>query len=295
MSGRADRRITQEDLWRQLALIAASHPAERAVGLVLPCLGNFHDVDRVWIVRYNEPLTHFWNTHEWTRGNVSEHLEDLQAASVDMIRWMQKPLIAGRIVPNPDTELLPRQARAYQAELRRQRIRSSINVPLHHEGRLRGIFGYDMVRRKMEWSAAAQSFLTEIAAYIAALLYSRHGDVPAPAAEPSPRVLHIRSGGVVFSVDRDDLVLIEADGDYTHLHFASRPRCTELRSLKSWESQLPEEEFLRISQRHLIRNSRIHRLDRSTAEGWKLHLQHWSEPLAVGRAYRHRVRQHLGF
>ncbi|MFD0892077.1 GAF domain-containing DNA-binding protein [Luteolibacter ambystomatis] len=282
-------------LWRQLALIAASHPAEPAVDLALSCLGSCHRVDRVWIVRYNEPLTHFWNTHEWTRDGVSQHVEDLQAASVDMIRWMQKPLMAGKIVPNPDTELLPRQARAYQAELRRQRIRSSINVPLHHEGRLRGIFGYDMVRRKVAWSASMQACLTDAAAYVAALLYSRGGDVPAPASQPSPRVLHIRSGGIVVSVERDDLVLIEADGDYTHLHFASRPRFTELRSLKSWESQLPEEEFLRISQRHLIRRARIRRLDRSAADGWRLHLHDWSLPLAVGRTYRHRVRQHLGF
>ena len=92
-----------------------------------------------------------------------------------------------------------------------------------------------------------------------------------------------------------DLVLIEADGDYTHLHFASRPRCTELRSLKSWETQLPEEEFLRVSQRHLIRNARIQRLDRSTASGWKVHLHDLPEPLPVGRTYRHRVRQVLGF
>jgi len=261
----------------------------------MACVGAFHDVDRVWIVRYNDSLTHFWNTHEWTRDGVSQHVEDLQGASVDMIRWMQKSLIAGKIVPNPDTELLPRQARAYQAELRRQRIRSSINVPLHHKGRLRGIFGYDMVRRKVAWSAAAQDFLTEAAMYVAALLYARCGDVPAPAAQPSPKVLHIRNGGVVLSVNRDDLVLIEADGDYTHLHFVNRPRFTELRSLKSWESQLPEEEFLRVSQRHLVRRARIRKLDRSTADGWRLHLHDWTHPLTVGRTYRHRVRQHLGF
>ncbi|BCU75465.1 hypothetical protein llg_01800 [Luteolibacter sp. LG18] len=276
-------------------MIAAGHPAEEAVDLALACLGKGHGADRAWIVRYNDELTHFWNTHEWAVNGVTQHVDDLQAASVDMIRWMQKSLASGKVVANPDTELLPRQARAFQSELRRQAIRSSINVPLLHEGRLRGIFGYDMVRRKCTWSSGMESVLTETAGYLSALLYGRGGDVPVPLVEPSTNLLHVRAAGVVIALDRRDLVLIEADGDYTHLHFANRPRCTELRSLKSWESQLPEEEFLRVSQRHLIRNARIQRLDRSTASGWKVHLHDWPEPLPVGRTYRHRVRQVLGF
>lgn len=285
------------DLWYQLALLAANYPADEAVNLALGCLGRHHDADRVWVVRYNDELTHFWNTHEWARDGISEHVEDLQAASVDVIRWMHRQFLKGKIVPNPDSETLPRQARGYQAELRRQHILSSINVPLYHAGKLHGIFGYDMVRRHQAWDADLMAFLTEAARYFAGLLYSRPagGQAASPPVHPSPRTLYIRTGDAVLAVDRGDLILIEADGDYTHLHFSNRHHCTELRSLKSWESQLPEAEFIRISQRHIVHNGRIRRLDRSTASGWLLHLHDWPEPLGVGRAYRHRIRQHLGF
>lgn len=296
MPGLPRTRAASHRLWRELALLAACHPAETAVNLALASMGRTHDVDRVWIVRYNDELTHLWNTHEWSRDSITPHVEDLQGASVDFIRWLHGKLLAGETVPVFDIEDLPRQARGFQAELRRQKIRSSINVPLFHEGKLRGIFGYDMVRGLGKWTKPRIAFATEAGAYIAGLLYgSRGSGSSAPPVHPSPRIIHIHSGGEVVAVNRDELILIEADGDYTHLHFTNRHAYTELRSLKSWETLLPEAEFLRVSQRHLIHHACIQRLDRSSALGWRLHLHGWPEPLAVGRAYRHRVRQHLGF
>jgi hypothetical protein len=296
MSGSARRSISRSQLWQQLALLAAAHPPELAVNHALAWLGSAHRADRVWIVRYNDDLTRFWNTHEWTRDDVTPHVEDLQAASVDVIRWLHRQLAKAVTVPVPDVEQLPRQARGFQAELRRQKIRSSVNVPLFHEGKLRGIFGYDMVRRSEKWPEDLVRLVTDAGEYIAALLYSSadDGQVPAAPVRSSPQTIYIRSGGTVMAVNRDDLIVIEADGDYTHLHFAGRPAYTELRSLKSWESQLPEEEFLRVSQRHIVRSRRIRQLDRS-AGGWTLHLHDWEQPLVVGRAYRYRIRQHLGF
>ncbi len=294
MPGPSRPRISGEALWKELALLAANHPPETAADLALGCLGRAHEVDRVWIIRYDDELTHFWNTHEWARDGITPHVEDLQGASVDFIRWLHGQMLEGRTVVVHDVEDLPRQARGFQAELRRQKIRSNINVPLFHQGRLRGIFGYDMVRRLGGWTESRVGVVTAAGEYIAGLLHA----APVPAAapvHPSPRTIHIHSGGTVIAVSRDDLILIEADGDYTHLHFTNRHSYTELRSLKSWESLLPEEEFLRISQRHLIHHGRIHRLDRSSAQGWRLHIHGWVEPLAVGRAYRHCVRQHLGF
>lgn len=283
-------------LWKDLALLAAARPPESAVPRALALLGERHDVDRVWVVRYNEELTHFWNTHEWSREGITPHVEDLQGASVDSIRWLHGQLLEGRTVVVQDVEALPRQARGFQAELRRQKIRSSINVPLFQGGKLRGIYGYDMVRRLGNWTEERVSFLNEAKVYFTGLLHGASvAAAEAPPVHPSPRTFHIHSGGTVVAVDRDDLILIEADGDYTHLHLCNRRVFTELRSLKSWETLLPEEEFLRVSQRHLIHHARIHRLDRSSAAGWRLHLEGWPEPLAVGRAYRHRVRQHLGF
>lgn len=290
------RPASSQRLWKELALLAATHPPERAADQALALLGRSHDVDRVWVVRYNEELTHMWNTHEWSRDGVTPHVEDLQGASVDFMRWLHGQLLKGETVVVQDIEALPRQARGFQVELRRQKIRSSINVPLFHEGKLRGIYGYDMVRRLGAWPTAVTSFLTEAAPYFAGLLHGAHAGaeiLPAPV-HPSPQTIHIHRGGSVVAVNRDDLILIEADGDYTHLHFTNRPRFTELRSLKSWEALLPEEQFLRVNQRNMVHHGRIRELERS-ASGWKLHVHGWPEPLAVGRAYRHRVRQHLGF
>lgn len=295
MPGSSRLNASAQRLWKDLALLAANYPPEVAVHLALAAMGRAHNVDRVWIVRYNDELSHMWNTHEWSRDGITPHVEDLQGASVEFIRWLHGKLLTGETVVVDDVEGLPRQARAFQAELRRQKIRSSINVPLFHGGVLRGIFGYDMVRRLGNWSKPRIDLVTEAGAYIAGLLYSMHAGSRESPVHPSPSNIHIQSGGEVVVVNRDDLILIEADGDYTHLHFTNRHAYTELRSLKSWEALLPEEVFLRVSQRHLVNHSRIHRLDRSAATGWRLHVHGWSEPLAVGRAYRHRVRQHLGF
>jgi DNA-binding LytR/AlgR family response regulator len=294
LSGSAEG-CTTARLWRELALLAARHDAATAVDEGLALLGRHHDVDRVWVVRYNEELTHLWNTHEWSRDEVSSHVEDLQGASVDFIRWLHGQLLEGKTVVVKDVEALPRQARGFQAELRRQKIRSSINVPLVQDGKLRGIYGYDMVRKLGEWPDETIALLKEAAPYFTALLHgTREGTAEEGPVHPSTKTIHIHSSGSVVAMNRDELILIEADGDYTHLHFSGQRSFTELRSLKSWEKLLPEEEFLRINQKSLIHHGRIRELEKSGGE-WLLHLNGWPHALPVGRTYRPRVRQHLGF
>ena len=91
----------------------------------------------------------------------------------------------------------------------------------------------------------------------------------------------------------DEVIFIEAEGDYSRIHASNGRRFFERRSLRTWIAQLPRERFLRVHQSYLVNGGHIARLDRGAR--WTLQLQDTPDPIPVGRAFRHALRLHIGF
>lgn len=280
--------------WEPLALIAvAAKPAE-ALQRTLALLGPLYRADRVWLGRYNAELTHFWGVADWVLPGVVSHFQETQGVSVNVITDAQRKLLRGDDVVIPDVERMPRQTRSLQAELRREGVRSTLACPLAHGERLIGFFGFDYVREPAAWTPADLGRLPALKRFLAALLHRSLTTIPPADLPTNPhRSIYVTERSSLRALSLDDVIFIEADGDYSRVHADDGRRYLERRSLRAWIVQLPRERFLRVHQRYLINGTRIARLDRGVQ--WTLRLQDVPDRIPVGRAFRHALRLHMGF
>lgn len=289
------RSLTGED-WKAVAGWLVDEDADEGVTRVLGLLGSRHSADRAWVIRYDEAFTLFWNTHEWVAPGISPQLAEVQGIPVDAGLWVHEGLHRDGRVMIPDVENMPRRARGFQVELKRQGVRSLLALPVFHNGKIAFQIGYDAVRENRVWPEEEILECTHVANLIARSLWIRGNGTRAsfPSANPQGRVIHVRSGATSVAVPVSQILWIEASGDYTVVHSKGRQHQIERRSVKDWESILPREEFLRIHRGAIVRAGAIQRLDRAGGK-WRLTLAPDGPVLPVGRAYHAVVRLRLGF
>ncbi|WP_367870747.1 LytTR family transcriptional regulator DNA-binding domain-containing protein [Luteolibacter sp. Populi] len=287
-----DPTLLDNGFWEPLALAAAQTDA--SLDRALAHIGPFYRADRVWVGRYNEELTHFWGASDWVNTGVPSHIQEIQGIPVEFIGDAHGKFLKGEAVIIPDVERMPRQRRALQAELRREGVRATFSYPLMHSGNLIGFFGFDYVREATSWTAADSKRIPTLASYLAALL-RRGRSISPPAGPPAApdRSVFVNEQGSMQALSLEEILFIEADGDYTRVHLADGNCCFERRSLRSWIGQLPPERFMRVHQSYLVQAARIVRLDRGPR--WTLHLQDVAQAIPVGRAFRHSLRLHMTF
>jgi hypothetical protein len=296
MKGPADTTNPDRDaalFWERLALDAVEAPTPAdALNRAMESLARFHHADRAWIGRYNQEITHFWGVADWVSPGVPSHLQEIQGVPVEALGEAHQRLLRHEIMAIPDVEKMSRQNRVLQAELRREGVRSTFAYPLVLEDRLIGFFGIDHVQARGIWSDAE---LPSQARYLAALLQRSLAATPPPdlPAAEQDRSVYVSEGIGQSAVSLEELIYIQADGDYGRLYLSDGRSYFERRSLRSWVSQLPRERFVRVHQSYLVNSSRITRLDRGRT--WNLHLQGVPAPIPVGRVFRHALRLHLGF
>lgn len=281
--------------WADVAEWLLTEPREAAVNRVLERVGRARDVDRAWVIRYNDAFTHFWNIHEWVRPGVPAHVNDLQGIPVSLSHWLNEPLRRGETCAITDVADMPRSAGVLRKEWQRQGIRSLLAAPGLWQGRLVLQVGFVRVREAREWTAADTELLSTVTRVLTASLYGQPSgaavDFP-PGAPAEPRaVLRKASGHQAKSLE--DIVLIRAAGDYSHLHFRDGQEAMELRSLQYWEVNLPQEAFCRCHRGAMVNLDDIERLSRKGGV-WALYLKGRPEPVPVGRRYRIVLKHHLG-
>lgn len=281
--------------WADVAGWLLVKPRPEAVDLMLERLGHACNVDRAWIIRYNDAFTHFWNIHEWVRPGISQFVHDLQGIPVSFSHWLNQPLLKGETCVINDLSELPRSAAALKKEWERQDIRSLLAAPGFWENRLALQVGFDAVREDRAWTQADIELLNAASQLLAQALCSdpdsNSAEFP-PGPPITPRVVLQRSSKRE-SMPLEDVVLIRAAGDYSRLHFANGKEAVELLSLKYWETNLPRETFCRCHRSAIVNLRSIRHLSRKGGR-WKLYLKGLGTPVPVGRHYRSVLKHHLG-
>src|SRR3546814_5300609 len=91
-----------------------------------------------------------------------------------------------------DIDRLPRQARALQAEFRRQGNRSILSVPVFHRRRLAALIGFDATRERRRWEEPAISLLREVGELY--LEFQHRHERPEPALAAPRAVIFLSDG-----------------------------------------------------------------------------------------------------
>ena len=123
-----------------------------------------------------------------------------------------------------------------------------------------------------------------------ARLEQPEADVPGRALALQDQVL-LRDGRRCWFVRVEDIRLLEACGNYTHVHFG-RERPLISRSLSALEARLPPETFFRISRRQLLNLRYIQKVEPWFGGGLKVRLS-TGEECEISRRAARQFRQRL--
>jgi two-component system LytT family response regulator len=100
---------------------------------------------------------------------------------------------------------------------------------------------------------------------------------------PSPRFVKVSS-----------LLCIQAEGDYSKLVGLNGPIGLVLKSMKDWETQLPEKQFCRIQRSVIINCERVERFEPWFNSSYRVYLQGCPEPFTMSRRLARRFRARFG-
>ena len=280
-------------VWLQAARGFVERPLEEAINALLAALGALHEADRAWVMRYSDDLEFLSNSHEWARDGVCPFVGELQKVPIGLMGSLHEDMVRDEtayfVVRKMSSGL-----RLLEEEFLRQENRSVLCLPLRHEGRLVGMFGYDAVRSAVEWPETVIAMLRDAAGLIAAALVRSMTRPPGDAGgETKADVVFINQGGARYALPCRSIVLIEAEGDYTRLEIADGKAPLQPRALAEWERALPKGLFLRAHRSYLVNRSRIQALDTMPDGRWALRLAGRADAVPVGRQFRAAVRASL--
>ncbi|MDX1626575.1 MAG: EAL domain-containing protein, partial [Wenzhouxiangellaceae bacterium] len=151
----------------QRLLVEASHalihPVEVSLDATLDELlarvGRYCDADRAYLIRFEDGLSLFTNTHEWTAPGINPEIENMQRESTDPLARMLESLKRREIVHLSDVAGLGDEWASERDMLLEQDILSLIVVPVYSGDELLGLVGFDSVRRRREWRSEEISLL----------------------------------------------------------------------------------------------------------------------------------------
>lgn len=118
----------------------------------LAMVGDFLDVDRVYVFDYDHDKRVMSNTFEWCNKNVSKEIDNLQDISMDIFDqvWVSHHLV-GKAVIYEDVIALKKGHLIYDI-LEPQGVKSVTTLPLMNADQCLGFVGFDDVRNKRHWN-----------------------------------------------------------------------------------------------------------------------------------------------
>jgi len=114
------------------------------------------------------------------------------------------------------------------------------------------------------------------------------------AGEPRQSVIALRTPRQTLLASPADIVLLRADGDFTHVFVAGQPALMIWRTLGHFESLLPAPPFLRLSRSLILNRDRLRKVETLSRAEAHVTLDGLDEPVMLGRTAAQRLREALG-
>lgn len=151
---KAEESLRKQSILRQLLLTLASDfinlPLERLdaeLNKMMKAIGEFIDVDRLYIFSLDHGRRVAVNTHEWCAEGIAPEIETLQKVPLDFFPDYLEPFKNGEIVSIPSVAAMPKNHRL-RPLFERGGIQSLIMMPLLLDGLNIGFVGFDSVRER---------------------------------------------------------------------------------------------------------------------------------------------------
>ncbi len=158
----------QSELQRTLTRLATEFvnlpvaELDSAIDSALATVGQFADVDRAYLFRYDFQRDIMSNTHEWCAEGIRPEIENLRAVPLEMLpEWVERHR-KGEIMLVPRVADLPVDGSLYSL-LAPQGIQTLITLPLGRGDDCMGFLGFDAVLEERIWTEDEVRLLTVLA------------------------------------------------------------------------------------------------------------------------------------
>jgi two-component system, LytTR family, response regulator len=96
-------------------------------------------------------------------------------------------------------------------------------------------------------------------------------------------IINIRDGYKMINIS--DIKAITADGDYSYLILGSKKKHILIKSLKEWETILPNEHFIRIHRSTIINVGNIRHIEKWFSNTCRIYLEGLDTPFEMSQRY----------
>ena len=185
--------------------------------------------DRAYVVCLDTTGSLLSCTHEWCADDIDAQIDYVQDLSADDFRWSVELLRTGRVLQADDIDDLPEEAVNERLSFSRYGVRSVLQVPMHVEGELAGVLGFNAVLRPAKWSPEQLDVLQQAAGGIGVALARRQRTQDLLAATEAAQQASVAKDRFLGQVSHElrtplnamlgftELVMMGADHDETTL------------------------------------------------------------------------------
>lgn len=150
------------------------HGLHDAINETLRLLGEYAQVDRVYIFEHQEVTDTVDNTFEWCAQGISPEIENLQGVPFDAVpKWKEK-FGKKEHIYIPKVSEIPEEYNAEREILEPQGIISLLAIPMFYGEEFIGFIGFDAVRKERVWSEEHISLLRLAGDIIAGSIFREH-------------------------------------------------------------------------------------------------------------------------
>ena len=124
---------------------------DKGINSAIKSIGEFVDVDRVYVFKYRLDTHVMDNTHEWCAKGITPYISRLKNIPFKQSIWLVGQINAGKVVHILHTDKLPDEAESLIKEIELEGIQSLLAVPIMYGGAAIGFLGLDSVREVKSW------------------------------------------------------------------------------------------------------------------------------------------------
>jgi len=145
-----------------------------SINQALNMLGDYSNVDRVYIFEFDYSNSTMNNTYEWCAEGVTSEIDNLKNIPNNIIpRWFEK-FNNNEYVYIPDVAKIEEEYYAEKEILEPQGIVSLLTIPIFFADKLIGFIGFDSVKQQREWEFEYIALLRLAAEIVSGALFRRN-------------------------------------------------------------------------------------------------------------------------
>ncbi|MEF8832188.1 MAG: PAS domain S-box protein [Candidatus Thermoplasmatota archaeon] len=166
-------------------------------------IGEFADADRSYFFQFYEDLEKMDMTHERCTEGVEPQKGNMQNFSTDNLPWLIEKVKKFENITLPKVSELPPEAEAFEELLHKQNIKSLLVLPIISDDDLKGLIGFDWVKKEEEWSEDVVDLLRIAGETIQSALDRKETEEKLKRSEKKFRSSFEASPDPTFLLDKD--------------------------------------------------------------------------------------------